>query len=177
MAGFYNGIVFAANADFTGAYPPSGQITLDGQIFIGSSVAPFLRAGLLTSTDGSIVFTFGHGTINMSAAATAIFPWTDKAISFAAASNHGYFVTATSTATLPAAPAQGDTIEFAVDSIAGILTIQANTGQVIRVGTVASASAGICVSNFNGDSIKLVFRASDTTWIAVGDPKGTWSIT
>jgi hypothetical protein len=104
-------------------------------------------------------------------------PWTDQSSNFNVAVNNGYFVTATSTASLPPAPAQGNFAEFAVDSSSGILTIQANTGQKIRIGTIVSASAGTCASNFNGDSIKLVFRASDSTWFAVGDPKGTWTIT
>jgi hypothetical protein len=104
-------------------------------------------------------------------------PWTDKAISFAAAVGNGYFVTATATATLPASPAQGNTISFAVDSASGILTIQANTGQIIRVGKVVCAAAGICVSNFDGDAITLVYRASDTTWISVPGTEGTWTLT
>lgn len=93
-------------------------------------------------------------------------PWTDQASSFSALANNGYFVTATAVATLPAAPTQGQRISFAVDSAAGILTIQATAGKVIRIGKTASAAAGTAVSTLNGDSITLVYRASDTTWIA-----------
>jgi hypothetical protein len=103
--------------------------------------------------------------------------WTDEAISFNAAAGNGYFVTAAATATLPASPTQGTEIAFAVDNDAAILTIQANTGQIIRVGTAVSASAGTGVSNKNGDSIWLIFRSSDNSWIAVGAPQGTWTIT
>lgn len=107
-----------------------------------------------------------------------ILTWTDKNTSFSAAVGNGYFVTATATATLPASPAQGNTIAFAVDSVSGILTIKANTGQIIQVGLAISAAAGTCVSNANGDSITLVYRAADTKWIsAFGGPEGTWTIT
>lgn len=104
-------------------------------------------------------------------------PWTDEAVSFNAVAGNGYFVTANATATLPASPAQGNIICFAVDSVSGICTIQANTGQTIQVGKNISASAGTCVSNFNGDSICLVYRASDTNWIAVPGATGTWTVT
>ncbi len=103
-------------------------------------------------------------------------PWTGENSSFAAASNNGYFVTANATGTLPAAPAQGDTISFAVDNGTAILTIQANTGQIVRSGKTVSASAGTCVSNFNGDSITLVYRTSDSCWLATSI-LGTWAIT
>lgn len=69
MAGFSNDvnnkdIVFADNVDFTGSNLPTGQITTDGQLLIGSSVSPNIRTGLLTSSDNSITWTFGHGTIS-----------------------------------------------------------------------------------------------------------------
>lgn len=103
-------------------------------------------------------------------------PWTDKAISFAAVSQNGYFVTATATATLPAVPAQGDTIAFEVDGVGSLLTITGNTGQIIRLGKVVTASAGTAVNNFQGDAIVLVYRAADTSWQAI-QSIGTWSLT
>ena len=54
-----------ANADFRGVSPVVGQITQNGQFFIGSAVAPFLRAGHLTSIGGTIVVTEGPGTLNI----------------------------------------------------------------------------------------------------------------
>ena len=103
-------------------------------------------------------------------------PWTDKAISFAAASNNGYFCTATLTATLPAAPAQGDVIGIvAIGAI--VVTITANTGQVIAIGKARSAAAGTAASNFTGDAILLYYHVADTTWYSVGAPEGTWTIT
>ena len=102
--------------------------------------------------------------------------WIDESSSFNALAKTGYFVSNTATATLPASPAQGDTISFAVDTT-NVLTIQANTGQSIRVGSAVSASAGTCYSSAHGDSITLVYRLSDTTWISIGAPEGNWTTT
>lgn len=101
--------------------------------------------------------------------------WTDESTSFAAAANNAYFVTNTATATLPASPSQGNTIAFSLDTTS-ILTITANTGQIIRIGKAVSAAAGTAKSNFQGDSVTLVYRASDTAWIAQ-DVIGTWTVT
>jgi hypothetical protein len=103
-------------------------------------------------------------------------PWTDKATSFNAAAGNGYFVTATATATMPASPTQGQIIAFEVDGVGSLLTIQANTGQIIRGGKAVSASAGTCVNNFQGDAIVLVYRAADTSWQSI-QMIGTWTIT
>jgi len=105
------------------------------------------------------------------------FPYTDEAISFNAASNNGYFISANAKATLPASPAQGDSIAFAVDAATTVLTITANTGQLIRVGSAVSASAGTCVSSAEGDSIYLTYRTATTSWIAIGAPQGAWTVT
>ena len=103
-------------------------------------------------------------------------PWTDKATSFSAAAGNGYFVTATATATLPGSPAQGNVIAFEVDGVGSLLTITANTGQIIRLGKIVTASAGTAVNNFQGDAIVLVYRAADTSWQAI-QSVGTWSLT
>lgn len=127
---------------------------------------------------GGTTITPTANTITVTSA-FAPMPWIDEAISFAAAVNTGYFVTATATATLPAAPAQSNIIAFAVDSVsagAGFLTIQANTGQFIQLGPTISASAGIAVSNFNGDTLTLVYRASDSHWVSTSRT-GTWTVT
>lgn len=64
MAGFDNDVVYGSNVDFTGTFPVSGQINLDGELLIGASVAPFIRAGLLTGS-GGITITNGPGTIDI----------------------------------------------------------------------------------------------------------------
>lgn len=101
--------------------------------------------------------------------------YTDEATSFAVVANNGYFVTGAATATLPASPAQGNIANFVIDASVA-LTITANTGQKIRLGAAVSASAGTCVSSTQGNSISLVYRVSDTTWLALSSI-GTWTIT
>lgn len=65
MAGFNNGTMYADNVDFTGSATPAPQVTTNGQLLIGSTVAPNIRVGTLTSTGGTITVTPGAGTINL----------------------------------------------------------------------------------------------------------------
>ena len=134
-----------------------------------NNISPSTAGQVLTSNGATSQPTF-------QAVPFTALPWTDEASSFAALANNGYFVTATATATLPSSPSQGATIEFNVDSVSGILTIQAASGQVIVIGKTSSAAAGVAVSNFNGDSVTLVFRASDTSWRSTS-VIGTFTVT
>ena len=103
------------------------------------------------------------------------FTWSDISGAFSALNGNGYFITGTSTATLPASPSNGDTIEFFVDHASQVLTIQATGTQIIRMGTVVSAAAGSAVSTQRGDSVELVYRSTNTCWQAV-DFVGTWIV-
>jgi hypothetical protein len=64
MAGFDNDVVYGTNVDFTGGSPVTGQVTANGQLLIGSAVAPFLRANTLIAGTG-ISITNGAGTITI----------------------------------------------------------------------------------------------------------------
>jgi hypothetical protein len=103
------------------------------------------------------------------------FKWSDKSISFAGAAQNGYNVIGTLTATLPAAPANGDTIQFYVTG-AFVLTLQANAGQTIQFSTNTSSVAGTQVSSMSGDSCELVYMSSSTSWKSV-DYTGAWTPT
>lgn len=92
-------------------------------------------------------------------------PWTDEGTTFTASVANAYFITATITANLPTSPAQGDTIEFTVDA-AAVLTIQAATGQTIRISSSVSTTAGTATSAAQGDSVTLVYRSSSSSWVA-----------
>ena len=74
MAGFDNDILNCINVDFTGDSPVDGQIDSDGQLLIGSSSEPYIRSGFLTSSDGTVTFTFGSGTIDLSASESITIP-------------------------------------------------------------------------------------------------------
>ena len=157
-------------AGITGAAPTSAntpQVTLcdnTGNLAVISS-----------STAGFVLTSNGTATPSFQAASSSSFPWTDEAVSFNPLANNGYFITAVATATLPAVPSQGNMISFAVDT-SQILTIQANTGQIIRIGAAVSASAGTAVNIVQGDSVTLVYRSSDSAWIATS-VIGTWTVT
>lgn len=101
------------------------------------------------------------------------FTWNDVSGAFSPLKNNGYFITGTATGTLPASPAQGDTIKFFVDTTQ-FLTITASGSQIIRLGTVVSSAGGTMVSTLQGDSVELVYRASDTCWCSVAGAWGTW---
>ena len=257
MAGFDNEVVYGSNVDFSGSTTVTGQVTLNGQLLIGSTATPNIRVGTLTAgtgisvtngsgsitiaVDGSVVgetitgdtggalspvlgnwnilaSTLGPGTspvatagsgntlvvnvqrsqaiaaadstkvglcnfdsTSFAVAATGFvtlsgggFTWNDVSGAFSPLKNNGYFVTATATGTLPAAPAQGDTIKFLVDHATQVLTIDAPGTQLIRIGTLVSSAGGTAVSTLQGDSVELVYRASNTTWEAVGGHEGTW---
>lgn len=100
--------------------------------------------------------------------------WSDISGAVNATAGNGYFVNATSTSTLPAAPAQGDTVSYIVDT-ANILTIQASPGQAIRIGSTISAPAGTAKSNGTGNSVTLVYRTVTNSWISSAT-NGTWTV-
>ncbi len=101
--------------------------------------------------------------------------WTDEATSFNASVNNGYFVSGAAIATLPLVASQGNVVSIIVDTASSV-TVTANTGQKIRVGTSISASAGHATNNEQGDSLELIFRNSDSTWIS-NATGGSWSVT
>lgn len=116
--------------------------------------------------------------LNLSSSNTPPTPpvnWIDESTDFTAAVNNGYFCTGVLTVTLPANPAQGDTIIIYVDSVS-VVTIQANSGQTIQVSENQSTSGGTAVSTAEGSSLSLVYRTSDTEWHSVSD-NGTWNLT
>jgi len=104
------------------------------------------------------------------------FTWSDVSGAFSPLKNNGYFVTATATGTLPAVPAQGDTIKFFVDHASQLLTIDAPGTQLIRIGSLVTSAGGTAVSTLQGDSVELVYRASNTCWCAIAGLTGTWTI-
>lgn len=141
-----------------GAVPPNGAGNIN----------------ILGSGSVNIAGNPGTNTLTVTVSGSGL-TWTDQSGAFSAAASNGYFITNTATATLPGSPTQGDTIEFILDT-ASILTIQANTGQFIRIGNTVSAAAGTAVSTLRGDSVTLVYRSSSISWIA-DSVTGLWGVT
>ena len=67
MAGFDNDVVYGTNVDFTGTSPVSGQINQNGELLVGATTAPFIRAYVPTGSTG-VSITKGPGTIDFSLA-------------------------------------------------------------------------------------------------------------
>ncbi len=105
---------------------------------------------------------------------TGGFAWNDISGAFSPLKENGYFVTGTATGTLPASPVQGDTIKFFVDHATQFLTIRAAGTQLIRFGSLVSSAGGTAISTLQGDSVELVYRASNTCWCAIAGFTGTW---
>lgn len=141
-----------------GAVPPdaAGNINILGSGVIDVTGNPGTNTLTITSSSGGI-------------------SWSDQSGAFNASEGNGYFITATATGTLPASPVEGDTIAFNVDTT-DILTIQANTGQYIRLSTTLSSAAGTLVNTAIGDAIVLIYRATGTTWHAQS-ALGIWGAT
>ena len=160
----------------SGSVGESNALRIGTQANLGLGINKCYIAGIVgvTASNAQLV-TINSSTGQLGVSANVVSTWTDVSGSVNAAVGNGYFVTATCTSTLPAAPAQGNIISYIVDTT-DVLTITANTGQFIRLASVVSASAGTCVSTARGNSITLVYRASDTTWLALS-ANGNWSIT
>lgn len=178
MAGFSNvssdeTIMFADNASFNGD-ERSGKLTLNGQLWIGSTASPHVVKGTITAGSG-ITVTNGSGTIQISASGGSGLPtWTDQGSNTTLAVNNAYFATAAVTLTLPAAPVQGDTVWVYVDT-ASTVVVTANTGQFIRDGVDLSSSAGTATNTFRGDCLQLFYRTADTTWMSIAG-FGNWNL-
>jgi hypothetical protein len=121
--------------------------------------------------------------ITISSTAEGLFNWVDVSGVVTAQAFTGYFVTGSTTSTLPSSPIQGTTISYVVDTNA-LLTIQASGTQQIRIGLYLSIAGGTCANTVisspptvSGASISLVYRSADTTWFAVPGTVGTWVIT
>lgn len=169
-----NGAVVAAGTnpvrtDGTGA----NTLAVEVQTSQALSAADATKIGLSNFDSTSFAVT-ATGFVTL--AGGGGFTWNDVSGAFSPLRNNGYFITGTATGTLPAAPAQGDTIKFFIDTTQ-ILTIQATAGKIIRFGSLVSSSGGTFVSTLQGDSVELTYRASDTCWCAIAAFTGTWTLT
>lgn len=165
MSGFDNDVMYAVNVDFTNATPVQGQVTVDGQLLIGSSVSPFIRAGLLTSSNGSITFTTGHGTLDLKTNGNSSL-WQTISASQTLVKNNGYFCIAPGGALSLALPTTvsstiGDIIEVSLDGATSWAITQA-VGQQIRFGNSQTTSGvgGSLTSTAQGDTLKIVYQGT-----------------
>lgn len=153
--------------------PYTNALTTNGQLIIGSTSSPNIKIGNIVAADSSIIV--GYSSPNITLRANGFVTWQDVSGAFLSNKSNGYFITATASSTLPAAASEGDTIYYSVDTTQ-ILTLTASGGAIIRLGSNVSAANGTCVSTARGDSIMLVYRASNLCWMAQSSI-GTWTLT
>jgi hypothetical protein len=65
VAGINQDVIYGVNVDFTGTFPVSGQMNLDGELLVGATTAPFIRSYVPTGSNGLVVNT-GPGTLDFS---------------------------------------------------------------------------------------------------------------
>jgi hypothetical protein len=167
--GFENDVMVSENVNFDpqSAKPHLGQFNADGQIPIGSSVYPFLAPGLLTSSDGSVIFTFGHNSIDVTTVNNP--PWTVvTGTTQTAAVNHGYIANNAGqvTITLPTTCAVGDTIAVTGINNATGWKIAQSAGQQVFFGAVSTTlgATGSLTSSATRDAVLLLCVVANTTF-------------
>lgn len=170
MAGINNDVIYGANVDFTGSALVSPQVTSNGQLLIGSTAAPNIRVGNLTSLDSSVTITNGNGTIDLSVVSTT-FPWSTVAINTSLLVNNGYVANGGSLInfTLPTVSSVGQVIYIAGLGAGGWKILQ-NAGQTIFVGSSSTTSgvSGSVESTVITDTIFLVCIQSNNKWTYMG---------
>ncbi len=111
--------------------------------------------------------TSGSGNTVTITTTSGIMTWNDKAVSFLATVNEGYFCTAGLTITLPLGATQGQTISIICDTSSPVI-VQADATQFIAIGAESTVIGGTATSTALGDNLLLVYRAASSTW---------WSLT
>ena len=137
-----------------------------------SAAAPGLFSTKGTASFDSNQFLVTDGFVQVTGGGSP--PFVDASGAIAGVTNQGYYFTAASTLTLPAAPSQGDIVIVYADTAAAVV-VTANAGQQIRLGNQLSAVAGTATSSAIGDSLTLRYRAATLTYETVSS-MGNWTI-
>ena len=163
--GFQNAICTCANVDFRQVKPVAPQVTVDGQLLIGATAAPYIRSATLTAGAG-IGITNGAGSITISSL-TGAFKWdevTSATNPNALVKENGYISKGAGVVTfvLPASAAQGDT--FKIAGYGNLWTLTQNALQSVTLGAQSSSVGvlGAVTATHIRDSIELVCVTANT---------------
>jgi len=150
----------------SGAGVPAWQTLTAGQILVGTTASA--PAATTISSGTGITVTSGSGSISiaLTGGASGTLTWNDVAgTTQAAAVNNGYIISnaGQTTVSLPATAAEGSVFAVQGKGAAGWI-LQANTGQVIHLGSSATSSAGSLTSTNLWDSVTIVCVTANTTF-------------
>jgi hypothetical protein len=168
MPGFDNSVMYADNVDFSGGSPVTGEVTLDGQLLIGSTAAPHIRVATIAAGPGATV-TNGPGAITIGLAGPMGYTW--SVITSAGNVNpmlafNGYITggAVLTTLLLPAAANIGDT--FIVTGLSSLFQVKQNAGQSILLGSQTSTigAGGSLSSTMVSDSLIIVCVTANTVF-------------
>jgi hypothetical protein len=167
MQGFENNVAYFQGIDTRGVRPVANQMTVDGQLLIGSSTSPNIGAATLTAGTG-ISITNGHNSITINAVGEGVTWSVVTGASQSMASNHGYIANNAGTInfSLPGTSSIGDIISITgINNATGWQITQA-LGQQIFYGksSTTSGAGGSLTSSATRDTITMVCTAANTTW-------------
>lgn len=144
----------------------SGTMT-NGQMIIGSTGATPVVGTITVS--GNLSVTTGAGTLALATTGFGNFSWNDvSGTTQAAAGNNGYIISnaGQTTVTIAAVVTEGSIVAVAGKGAAGWI-LQANTGQTIHYGNVATSSAGSLTSTNQWDSVTVLCVTANTTFAVI----------
>jgi len=149
-----------------GSGVPAWQALTAGQILVGTTASAPAATTISSGTGITVTSASGSITVSLSGAGPGTLTWNDvSGTSQAAAVNNGYIISnaGQTTVTLPATAAEGSVFAVQGKGAAGWI-LQANTGQVIHLGSSATSSAGSLTSTNQWDSVIIVCVTADTTF-------------
>lgn len=145
MAGFNRDTVYADNVDFTGSVQPTPQVTADGQLLIGSAVAPKIRVATLTAGTGvSITNAAGSITIALAGSGVAVEHLTGNTGGVLNPDGGNNF-------TLLGTTAAAGTTPVTIAGVGSILTTKVQISQALA----ATDATKIGLSNFNSANFSV----------------------
>lgn len=176
MSGFDNEILYADNVDFRGVDPVAAQMVADGQLLIGSTATPNIKAATLTEGTG-VDITNASGSITVAVSGGG-FNWevvTDASATMVASTGYVANRGTLCTLTLPAAVTLGDVFKV-VNIGAGFVRIAQNASDDLRFGnaTTTTGAGGYIECTALGDSVEIVAQAANTYLVL--NSLGNWSI-
>lgn len=150
-----------------GSGVPAWQTLSAGQVLIGTTAGAPAAAAINSGT--GILVQNGSGSITVSLSGPGTLTWNNVAgTSQTAAVNNGYICSnaGATTVTIPATAVQGSVIGVQGTG-AGGWVLQANAGQTIHDGNVATSVAGTLTSTNQWDSVQVLCVIANTTFAVI----------